>query len=314
MTVPPIDPYSKKDPNKKTTPNVGRFKKEVEKVEKASETEFEKPKQKPAFEEEKEEPQSPFEMMSKEKIDRIFQKPLVNALQNEKDKRMPQSKEFYEHANIQIPAASSTKKKQTAKETEEKIQLKENEEERPFLPNERPIFSKEKKEIKTKAMNQSDNIAVYKMDLQSLPDNIKTESLNKIASISPSTSLDLTQLTEKMVGVMLHSTQEGITRTEVILNSPDMQGSIFYGATITVEKYAIAPDSFNIHLTGSPEAVNVFNSNIDGLMQTFQMGNFDFRIGTLSAEYALERPLFHRKERSKGKGSGGADTTGGRAR
>lgn len=98
----------------------------------------------------------------------------------------------------------------------------------------------------------------------------------------------------------------GISRTEILLNNPAYSNSKFYGARITIEKYATAPDSFNIRLSGSDAAVTAFKENIPSLMTSFQNGNFTFRVHRLEAEFAVERPVFRRKEwGEKGKESGG---------
>lgn len=105
----------------------------------------------------------------------------------------------------------------------------------------------------------------------------------------------------QMVGtIYVMSTPPGITRTEIVLNATSYTQSKFYGASIIIEKYATAPNSFNIRLTGSNEAVAAFNQNIPSLVAAFRKGNFSFGIGRIEAEYKDEKPLFRRKEKSKG--------------
>jgi hypothetical protein len=105
------------------------------------------------------------------------------------------------------------------------------------------------------------------------------------------------------------STTPGITRTEVILNQLAFQKSVFYNSTITIEKYATAPDSFNIRLTGSDTAVKMFNDNIPNLMSSFanayEQKNIKFRIGRLETSYSTERPLIRRKKEAGDKDTGG---------
>ncbi|HSX10968.1 MAG TPA: hypothetical protein VLF94_04560 [Chlamydiales bacterium] len=100
----------------------------------------------------------------------------------------------------------------------------------------------------------------------------------------------------------------GISTTEIVLNNPAYANSRFFGARITVEKYATAPDSFNIRLTGSDAAVASFRENIPSLMTAFQNSNLPFRVQRIEAEYSIERPMFRRKERGESKGeAGGGD-------
>jgi len=117
---------------------------------------------------------------------------------------------------------------------------------------------------------------------------------------------EVTPVIEHMVGqILVMSTKEGIMQTEILLNNPEMENSVFYGSKIVLEKYSTAPDSFNIRLTGTPEAVTIFNGNIDILMESFNRGNFNFRIGRIEATHEAGRPLFRRKERPGGSDVGG---------
>ena len=103
----------------------------------------------------------------------------------------------------------------------------------------------------------------------------------------------------QMIGrIYVMNAPPGISRTDFVLNSPAFASSRFYGATISIEKYSTAPDSLNIRLTGSTEAVKAFQENIPNLYAAFQGGHFNFRIGRISAEYSAEKPIFKRKDRS----------------
>lgn len=121
---------------------------------------------------------------------------------------------------------------------------------------------------------------------------------------SPILSPQTMPLFFQMVGtIYVMAATPGVSKTEILLNSPGFAGSKFFGATISIEKYATAPDSLNIRLTGSDEAVKSFNENITNLYGAFQNGNFNFRIGRISAEYSIEKPVFRRKESGEDKGS-----------
>jgi hypothetical protein len=89
----------------------------------------------------------------------------------------------------------------------------------------------------------------------------------------------------------------GISRTEIVLNNPAYAHSRFFGSTITIEKYATAPDSFNIRLTGNNAAVTSFRDHIPSLLAGFQNSNLPFRVHRIEAEYTMERPVYRRKER-----------------
>lgn len=106
-----------------------------------------------------------------------------------------------------------------------------------------------------------------------------------------------TALFFQMVGTIYVMANTGVNRTEIVLNNPSFANSKFFGATITIEKYATAPDSFNIRLTGTEAAVASFKDNAASLMSAFQNGNFSFKVNRLDAEYTLEKPVFRRKEK-----------------
>ncbi len=137
---------------------------------------------------------------------------------------------------------------------------------------------------------------------------IATEATNQVSSyLSPQTR----SLFFQMVGtIYVMSGTPGISKTDIVLNSPGFANSRFYGATISIEKYATAPDSFNIRLTGTNEAVKSFKENLTNLYSAFQNGNFNFRVGRISAEYEIDKPVFRRKESGEGRSdtdAGGGD-------
>ncbi len=143
--------------------------------------------------------------------------------------------------------------------------------------------------------------------LPELPKNIQPMAMTATTQASSFLTPATVSLFYQMVGTFyVMAGQQGINRTEVVLNNPAYANSKFYGATITIEKYATAPDSFNIRLTGSHEAVTLFKDNIPSLLTAFQNGNFSFRIGRIDAEYTIERPIFRRKEKGGEKGEAGS--------
>lgn len=142
--------------------------------------------------------------------------------------------------------------------------------------------------------------------LPPLPPHIQPMAAAAVQQAQPYISPQTAELFFQMVGTIYYmASPPGISRTEIVLNNPAYADSKFFGSRITIEKYATAPDSFNIRLTGSDEAVVQFRENIPNLMSAFQNGNYAFRIGRLEAEYTIERPVFRRKDREEDKGMGG---------
>jgi len=142
-----------------------------------------------------------------------------------------------------------------------------------------------------------------------LPPSIQPVAQAATTAATPYLHPSTIPLFTQMVGTMyVMAAPPGISRTEIVLNSPAFANSKFFGATITIEKYSTAPDSFNIRLTGSDAAIVSFRDNIPSLMAAFQNSNLPFRVHRVDAEYSAEKPVFRRKEGGEGRGdSGGGD-------
>ncbi len=108
---------------------------------------------------------------------------------------------------------------------------------------------------------------------------------------------DTASLFYQMVGTIYLSLPpgSGINQTVIVLNQAAFANSKFFGATITIEKYATAPDALNIRLTGTNQAVVAFRENIPNLMNAFQNSKMPFKVNRIDTEFTTERPLFHRK-------------------
>lgn len=142
-----------------------------------------------------------------------------------------------------------------------------------------------------------------------LPTHVHPMAFAAASTATPYLSPQTVSLFFQMVGqIYVMTAPPGVSETQIVLNSPSYAESKFYGATITIEKYATAPDSFNIRLTGNDAAVASFRENIPSLLTAFQNSNLPFRIGRVEAVYSMERPVFRRKERGEGRqDAGGGD-------
>lgn len=108
------------------------------------------------------------------------------------------------------------------------------------------------------------------------------------------------ELFDRMVGVMTVMNLSGMTETVITLNAPQFASSVFFGSEIIIQEFSTAPQTFNIQLNGSQQAVALFQGNADDLMAAFQAGNYNFRVNRLETGYTSERPLFKRKEKPSG--------------
>lgn len=129
-----------------------------------------------------------------------------------------------------------------------------------------------------------------------LPANVQAAALAAATFASPYLSPEVLPLFFQMIGsILVMASPPGIQRTVIVLNARSFSKSKFYGSTIEIEKYSTAPDSLNIRLSGTDEAVATFNQNLPSLLDAFENGNFNFRIGRLDAVYSREN--FNEKRR-----------------
>ncbi len=146
-------------------------------------------------------------------------------------------------------------------------------------------------------------VEISQPSLPGFPPTVHTEAAAAATIAAPYLRPEVLPLFYQMVGAIFVMANQGISTTEILLNNPAFAGSKFFGASIEIIKYSSAPDSLNIRLSGSNEAVTAFSQNIPGLMAAFQTGGFRFRIGRIDAGYAADKPVFRRKE-EKGDTSG----------
>lgn len=168
-----------------------------------------------------------------------------------------------------------------------------------------PISKKDQKKDKTSLVDETkekkadfDKVNItteISSVLQEMPQNIAMETTGITQNLSPYLHPDIVPIFEKMVGTILQINAKGITKTELLLNSPSFTSSIFFGSKISFEKYSTAPDTFNIVLSGPNRAVETFNDNLSSLIGAFK--KTDIKINRIEAEY--EKPLFKRKEKTQ---------------
>lgn len=201
----------------------------------------------------------------------------------------------------------------TAKKTSQRPSkiVKEEEEDAFLEPAKRDTMSpKQWKEKEEQRRSEIKETAIPSPIPDPLPQSVQSIAQVAQTSASPFLNPQTASLFFQMVGTIVYmgEAKPGISLTEVTLNSPNFQNSIFYNSTITIEKYATAPDAFNIRLTGSPEAVNFFNNNIDSLSAAFAAAyderRVNFKVNRLETSLSSERPLIRRKKEGGSKEGG----------
>ncbi|HSX11998.1 MAG TPA: hypothetical protein VLF61_00715 [Rhabdochlamydiaceae bacterium] len=130
-------------------------------------------------------------------------------------------------------------------------------------------------------------------------------SIEALPSHAP-VAIQIAELFKEMVGCISHCMDSGINQTTMTLDSPEFSKSLFYGTKITITEYSTAPKIYNIELSASPEAVQVFQMSASELTAAFQRGNFNFEV------YRIEAHISDKKSFQKGKVSPPSDKDKGR--
>ncbi len=136
---------------------------------------------------------------------------------------------------------------------------------------------------------------------QPIAPEVISQAVGATTRAAPYLSPGVQDLFTQMVSTIIVMQSQGVTTTQVTLSSAAFLNTAFQGATITFQRYATAPDSYNIILSGSNQAVSLFNQNLPALERAFKQSNLPFRIGRLEAEYGEERHLIRRKKGAREK-------------
>lgn len=190
-----------------------------------------------------------------------------------------------EKPELKKPTVEKGKKTDTGKAEAEKSLIREKE--KAALRAKKEKHHVEKKEKK-------EELTVSPYQTLDLSEATRAEAAAIAGRLESNLNPEVVPILEHMIGALIQFTDKGISETQIILNNKKFENSRFYNSKIIFEKYATAPHSYNIKLTGSQEAVTIFNENIEGLYKKLTQSGLEFEIGQLTAEY--ERPLFKRKE------------------
>ncbi len=189
----------------------------------------------------------------------------------------------------------SKKRKTTPKKSQEKTALKH------IADNFAPmlVLPSKKEEAQLQKEKNKENLSDNLVEPVKIPAEIAAQGIAATTHLPSYVSPQVQNLFAQMVSTVVVMQQKGITTTQVELNSPYFEKSIFRGAVISIDRYSTAPGSFNIRLSGSPEAVQLFEKNIPTLQAAFERGRFSFRVSRLESSLKGEKHLIQRKSSSK---------------
>jgi hypothetical protein len=317
MDVEKIPSYgsSKKTQNKSrsSTPDSEEFR-ELMKTQKVPEAEFEKPKKRPKQQKTglgaEEAPAgappsanppfaSPYDAYSKQypttesySIERPPQPP--EDQNQDETKRKEEQKDLSEYQKSQLAQAPEDLKMAKEEKKEIKSVKAEKTKTEQSSKSEKITKKTEKEALKeSKEQKEPPSQGLQSTVLQEMPQNVATQTSELTQAVTPYLSAEVAPLFQKMVGTIIQMQAQGVSTTELILNSPAFQTSVFYGSSVVIEKYSSAP-AFNVFLKGPVQAVNLFTENLDGLSDAFAKAKI--QIGRLEAHHSTF--MFRRKEKT----------------
>ena len=126
-------------------------------------------------------------------------------------------------------------------------------------------------------------------------------TVSSIHELSP----EILTLVEKMANYIMVERQNGVSTTTAII---EMEGSALDGSEIVIDHYDTAPHSFNLQLSGSPEATDLFATNLASLELSLQVHPVlqGFRVNVLPPILGEKSELYARGREKNGK-SGSKD-------
>jgi len=107
----------------------------------------------------------------------------------------------------------------------------------------------------------------------------QTEVLSSLEEVG-SLSLEMQALVDKMADFVQVESQNGISTTTISVGMEDGM-SLFNGSEIQIDHYDTAPHSFNIQLSGTPEAIEIFAQQLGNLQAALQQRLSHFQIQLL---------------------------------
>ncbi|HSX38079.1 MAG TPA: hypothetical protein VLE95_04530 [Chlamydiales bacterium] len=228
--------------------------------------------------------------------------------QDEKNS-LPQSDDFWKNIDEPVNAASppvASRMEETPRSASRVFAKKDEKEEKLKKPPDEFALEEETHQKEKREAEQEQKIFAQFQSpaITPLSDAVIAAAATATNAATPYLGKETLSLYFHMIGtITAMASPQGNSRTEFILNAPAFAGSKFFGSSITIERFSTAPYQFNIQLTGSNEAVNLFNQNIPNLMAAFREGKFSFTVNRIDAVY--EVPLIRRKESSKDAGAQG---------
>ena len=127
---------------------------------------------------------------------------------------------------------------------------------------------------------ESDNAPHGAQQGQAEAQQNQLETLSSIIRVK-GLSLEMNALIDKMADFIQTESQNGISTTTISIDMKEGM-SLFHGSEVRIDHYDTAPHSFNIRLSGNPEAINAFQQHLASLQIALQQRLEHFHIALLN--------------------------------
>ena len=131
------------------------------------------------------------------------------------------------------------------------------------------------------------------------PSQAQTEELSSLIEVK-SLSLEMRALMNKMADFIQMESNNGISTTTVSVEMEEGL-SAFNGSEIRIDHYDTAPHSFNIELSGNPEAVDIFAQHLASLQTALQERLEHFHVELLPPVLSGKMEPFETRKKARKK-------------
>jgi len=197
------------------------------------------------------------------------------------------------HPQVSARAAAESKKEERRLPTRSFKEVMSQKEPPRFPQRSKSVFdlaAKEKKKPEEKKSSPHES-SQHGEKVQELAPQVVAEGM-EVAEVTE-LSLEVASLVEEMADYIKIESENGVSKTTVKVG---MAGTALEGSTIELDHYDTAPHSFNLQLSGTPEAQELFQAHIGTLQMSLNAHEAlkGFQVHILQPILSEKSELFNR--------------------